>query len=249
MPSEISVSELQHRLKTQYISEVANELGMKPQTLRYFCRKNGLKLQKKPGQFNRKYSMDFRLKAIELYRTHNARECAKKLGISHQAMIGIMETSRRMGLIGGKFKDTRNKKPWTFDEQLELICMAGLINRSEIGKRLNRCGQRNIKERMRNYFNSGTKHMHGIPLTWVREIIPMNLDDRIIQTKAGPTGQRGIFHFKIVPWVDLEHVQYALKLPDNLSSAIRAMAKFQRFVWQEDRDWIIRKRIMEVIYE
>ena len=125
--------------------------------------------------------------------------------------------------------------------------MAGLISREEIGKRLNRNGQRNIKERMKNDFNSGTKFLHGMPLTWVKEIIPIDLSDRLIQTKAGPCSIQNRTMFKIVPWVDLEQVQYAVRLPKNLASAIRALAKFQRFIWKTDEDYKIRDYIKGVI--
>lgn len=199
------------------------------------------------SHFNCKYSMDFRLKAIELFNKNTSRECAEKLGITHGQMIGLMETSRRMGLVGPAFKDRRNKNPWTFEERLRLVQMAGLIGRDEIGKRLHRDGQRNIKERIKKDFNSGTKFLHGPPITWIREIIPMYLEDRLIQTKAGPSGARGIFHFKIIPWVELEQVQHAVRLPAHVGGAIRAMAKFQRFIFQEDRDWKIRKYIEEII--
>ena len=197
--------------------------------------------------FNCKYTLAERRLAIGLFKTMTAREVAKKLGLTHGQVIGIMETSRRMGLIGHAFKDTRNKKPWSFKERLSLIRMAGLVNRAEIGKRLGRDGQRNIKERMKADFNSGTKFLHGMPLTWVKELIPIYIEDRVIVTTAGPNAVRGATNFRIVPWVELEHVAYAMRLKGNLSTIIKAMANFQRFIWQCDDETKIRKLLKGVV--
>ena len=197
--------------------------------------------------FNEKYSLEFRKKVIETFKNNTAKETAQKLGITENQVESIMETSRRKGLVSPRFKDKRNKHPWTFQEKLSLIRMAGILNRNEIGKRLNRDGQRNIKERMRNDFKSGTKFLHGMPLTWVKELIPMELADRLIQTKAGPSGQNNQFCFKIVPWVDMETVTYAIKLDPTLVSLIRSMAKFQRFIYQEDADWRVLCKIKKLL--
>jgi len=244
---KLNHSKIKEMLRTKYISEVALELGIKAPNLNYYCRKHGLVSSKKKGQFNVKYSPQFRKQATSLFLKNNARDCAKILGITHGQMIGLIETSRRSGLIQSDFKDTRNRKKWTFDERVSLIQMAGLISRGEIGKRLQRGEQRNIKERIKADFNAGTKFLHGMPITWVKEIIPLYLLDRFIQTKAGPCGRGGRAHFKIIPWSDLEQVQYAVRLPKNVSSAIRSMAKFQRFIFQEDRDWKIRQEIEGII--
>lgn len=237
-------------LKTMLIKDIARAYGIRSANLAYRCRRLGIKSSSKMGEWNKVYSLEQRQKVIRVYKTNTASETAKLVGLTKGQVIGLMETSRRMGIIGNAFKDKRNKAPWTFKERLSLIRMAGLVNRSEIGKRLGRDGQRNIKERMRNDFNSGTKFLHGMPITWVRELIPMDLEDRKVQTTAGP---RGVINgavrtcFRIVPWTDLEQVTFAIRLDPSLKSAIRAMARFQRFIWQCDDNEKIRGHILGVI--
>jgi len=247
MSDLFDINQIKTLLQKHYVGEIADMWGVNPNRLRHFCRKHGLKSKKKKGMWNEKYDTSFRKKAISLFKRYDTRTCAKMLGLTHGQMIGLLETSRRSGLLPPRFKDKRNKEPWNFEERLHLIQLAGLVGREEIGRRLNRCGYRNIKERMSNDFKSGTKFLHGMPLTWVKEIIPIDLSDRLIQTKAGPSGQNGIFFFKIVSWQDLEQAQYAIALPLNVSACIRSMAKFQRFIFQDDRDWVIRKKLEGVI--
>jgi hypothetical protein len=197
--------------------------------------------------FNTKYTLAFRKQAISLYRRMTAREVASSLGIKHGQVIGIMETSRLMGLISEKFKDKRNKTPWTEKERLQLIRMAGLVTRKEIGRRIGRPGRHTIKDRIKNDFNSGTKFLHGMPATWIKELIPIDLTDRLIKTTAGPTATNFSTNFRIVPWVELEQVSYAVALDKNLAVCIRILAKFQRFIWQTDEDHKIRELIEGII--
>lgn len=176
--------------------------------------------------FNEKYPLAFRKKVIAYFKTHTARECAKKFGMDHMQVISLLETSRRKGLLSGKFKDTRRRDIWTNAEFIYLARCCGLIERGDIAQRLNRATARNIKERLQS-FNSASKFLHGIPKSWAQTLFP-NIAYEYIATKAGPNGVRGNFKFKIVPWVTLEK----LTKKHELHKCVRTMATFQRFIWQ-----------------
>lgn len=200
---------------------------------------------KKPHP-NEKYSIKFRWQILDYFKTHTARECAKKFHLTYNQIIGILETSRRRGLIDGKFKDSRRHDLWSFDEKLVLVRLLGLVSREEIAVTLNRAGQRNIKEFIKNTFNSASKYMHGMPSKWAEELWP-GIEINSIKTRAGPTGGRGIFHFKIIPWSD------ALKIvnkhgPKDLLPIFRAMNKFEHFIWKSKNDRKIRRNIEEICY-
>lgn len=191
--------------------------------------------------FNEKYSLQLRKKVISYYRTHTARECAQNFGLSHGQIIGLMETSRRKGLIGPKFKDRRVKTPWDLKELLFVIRHAGVQPRSWIGSKLGRGGARVIKERLKT-FNSGTKWMNGMPRKWAVELWGLDIPAGI-KTKAGPTGgTRGDFKFIIIPWTDCLKLSRTRQTAPNVKAMIRSMAKFQLWIHSaKDSDAVKRK--------
>jgi len=192
---------------------------------------------------NEKYTVAFKKQVIAYFKTHTARECAEKFKLSHTQIIGVLEMSRRNGLMCPTFKDKRTKKPWTLDELLFVIRHSGVRPRLWMGKQLGRGGARVIKERLRT-LNSGTKWLNGMPKKWAEELWG-NVSCGI-KTDAGPPGgSRGNFHFIVVPWTDCEKLASLRETHDNVRIAVRAMAKFQKWIHGVNDPSRIRRKLME----
>lgn len=200
------------------------------------------------SHFNEKYSLELRLRVIDFYRNNTARECAKKFNMSHGSVMGLLETSRRKGILCASFKDTRSKEKWSFGEDLQMLRMVGILPRKDIAKIVRGVESRHIiKDRMRA-LNAGTKFLHGMPKSWFDFLLPeKNFGDCFIKTKAGPTF-KGNGTFLIIPWVLVETIVFAHKdkVSSTLSYSVCALAQFQRFIFQEDRDWIIVRKLKEM---
>jgi transposase len=217
--------------------EIAEKLGRSPYSISYRLRKFGIKntaSSKVYGKWNKKYSDEFRKKVIAYFRNHNARETAEKFKISHGQTIGILETSRRSGLLPPKFKDQRNKKPWTASDYQFLLAHAGLMPRDWIAKKLNRGGLLGIKDRL-ELLGVSSKSLNGITLSQFREAFGTE-PDFYLQTKAGPGRGGTPTYYKIIPWVWLDGEIRARRLhaPEPMRKLVRSMALFQDWVHDGD---------------
>lgn len=192
--------------------------------------------------FNTKYSLALRERVIRYYKTHTARECAKKFGLTHGQMIGLLETSRRKGLLSPNFKDTRTKNPWTLKEWRYLIQRAGLRPRGFIALKLNRGSARVIKERLRVNGNCGSKWLNGMPREWAVQLWGERAPCGF-KTDAGPKG------FIVVPWTECEILSRKHKTDSNVKAMIRAMSKFQKLIYGVNSNKGIKIKIRRILRE
>jgi hypothetical protein len=169
---------------------------------------------------------------MRYFLTHTRDETAKKFRLTESEFKSLFTVGYRDPKLAHLRKDTRVKAPWTLDELLFVIRHAGLRPRSWMGKKLGRGGARVIKERLKT-FNSGTKWLNGMPKKWAEELWGDGCAQGL-KTDAGPTGGNGRknsnFHFIIVPWVECERLARKHGTPEQVRGAVRAMAKFQRWV-------------------
>lgn len=165
---------------------------------------------------------------MRYFKTHTARETARKFKLRHGQIIGLNETSRLMGLMKPTFKDKRIKKPWTLEELLYLIRRAGIQPRSKIGQELGRGSARVIKEHLQT-FNSGTKFLNGMPRSWAVQLWG-GAAPQGIKTKAGPISPVTNFNFIIIPWVECEKLASKLPTDKKVKRMIKIMAKFQKWI-------------------
>ena len=169
--------------------------------------------------------------------------------MTHGEFIGLLETCRRKKLINGDWKDTRIKTPWTFDQDLKMIQLSGLLPRSQIAEQVRGVKSKHIvKDRMDTHFNSGTKFLHGMPKAWVVALFGNYFSDREIITTAGPKSQNSATCFRIIPWVDMEKIVLSECNDETVIRCVLAMANFQRFIFQQDDNEILKtlKKVMRL---
>ena len=183
-----------------------------------------------------------RKKALTYFLNHTFDETRVHLDLTQAEMKSLFTASYQDPKLAHLRKDTRRKDPWSLDEMLFLIRHAGIRERAWIGEKLNRSGQRNIKERMQKW-NAGTKHLNGMPLSWARELWPLDDLARRIRTQAGPSGGQGIWRFQLIPWHDCLKLSKEYPTKPAIKSGIRAMVKFQEFIHQTNSAGWIRRKI------
>lgn len=234
----------------KFLSEIAEILGKKPQAVRYRARTLGLKAssasRRRIGQWNTKHA-HLREKCLRYFLTHTFEETREHFGLTDSEMKSLFTVAYRDPRLAHLRKDTRRKDEWTHEETLFLIRHAGIRERNWIGKRLNRGGQRNIKERMQKW-NAATKYLNGMPKAWASELWGPGVGaNRFIQTKAGPTANSGSFRFRIIPWHDALRISKTRETPVEVKASIRAMAKFQEFIFQTKSAAKIRREIVRCL--
>ena len=200
--------------------------------------------------FNEKYSLALRRRVIAYFKTHTARECAERFDLTHGQIIGLLETSRRSGLLPRQFKDKRTKTPWALDDWLFTIQRCGLRPREFIGKKLGRGGARVIKERLK-LVNSGSKYLNGMPRSWAVELWGERAALKGFKTDAGPTGghMASDFHFIVIPWPTCAQLARSNKTPAHIRGAIDAMARFQTWVHGVKTARGVTRKVREILNE
>lgn len=189
-----------------------------------------------------------RKKVMTYFLTHSFEETRVKFGLSSSELKSIQTVSYRDPKLAHLRKDNRRKDRWTLEETLFLLRNSGIREREWIAKKINRSNARNIKERMQKY-NAGTKFLHGIPITWARELWPNGKFSNIIHTKAGPSGEGGIWRFKIIPWHECLKFAKKHETPLEILYGIRAMIRFQEFIFGTTSSVWIRRYINQSLEE
>lgn len=225
-----------------FYSEIAQILKKGPNLVRHQARRLGLpKSTRKMGEWNSKHA-HLREAVMKYFVTHSWEDTRKHFGLKSRELKSLFTVAYRDPNLAHLRKDKRRHDGWTLEEKLFLIRHSGIIPRKEISRRLKRGGFHSIKEEL-SRLNSNSKFMNGIPLSWYIDIFD-RLPDYSIKTKAGPTGgKRGNFHFKLVPWVECERQLGKTRVNPVYRDAIRAMARFQRWIHQTDCDAAIKRRL------
>lgn len=221
------------RDKSLLVSEIAEILGKKEQTVRYKVRTWGIDIRAraiatgKLGRWNSKHA-HLRQKAMLYFLTHTFEETCKKFGLSRSEFRSIQTVSYRDPALAHLRKDPRRKDIWTFDETMFLLRSSGLQPRTWIAAKLKRGGVHAVKE-MVSRLNSNTRYINGIPKPWAAELLGHKVEG--YKVKAGPTAQGVDCRPIIVPWVVLySEARRSTRIPAHLRDAIGAMAKFQKRV-------------------
>lgn len=166
-------------------------------------------------------------------------ELAKKYNVSLNELKCIFIRGYRLKIFKNYRRDVRSKRSWELEETLMLLQFAGLMSRKAIAARIGRCTYQGLKDKMKGlglqtrYVNGITSHLWG----------NSKLKDYCIKTKAGSPGPNGNTNQKLILWIDLER----LFKKNSYYPMIRAMANFQKFIWQTKSKKEIKQKIMEVI--
>jgi DNA-binding MarR family transcriptional regulator len=224
--------------------DIAARFGVKPAAVSYKLKRLGIKntaIQKIYGKWNAKHA-HLREKVMTYFLTHTWDETAKKFGLTKSELKSLFTVAYRDPKLARLRKDTRNHAEWTTDDYLFAVRRSGVLPREYIGRKLGRGGARVIKERFKK-FNSATKYMNGMPLTWATELWGAGAVHGLdLKTLAGPYSSKSDFRFRIIPWTTCLEVSKSNRTAPNVRKMIRAMAKFQLWIHDVgDRKWITRK--------
>lgn len=242
------LKELNRKNPTWYFTDIAKELGIKPQNIRWNARKLGLKTNTIRGSWNGKHK-HLRKPVLEYFLNHSFKEVMEHFKLTKSELKSVFTAAYKNPEWAHIRKDTRRKDLWSLKEILFLLTYSGLQSRSWIAKKLKRGCSTNIKERLQKLGGS-SKFRSGIPLTWAQVFWPNAiLDPLCIQTKAGPNGINCRTNFKIIVWEDC--LKLAKKYPTHslMVDGIKAMIKYQKFIFQNDNMNEIKNKIEIMVKE
>ena len=230
---------------TLLCTEIADRMGKPVVNVRYMVRKLGLNrpARHRIGEWNRKHA-HLREKALRYFLTHTFEETRLYLGLTKSELKSVFTYAYKDQSLKHIRKDTRRRDAWTLDETLFLLRHAGIREREWIAKKLNRSCARNIKERMQKW-NAATKYLNGMPLSWARTLWPNANLPEPIRTKAGPSGDKGKFRFKLLSWQACLALSNKYPTPPEVRSGVRAMYKYQCFIYRTKSPAWIRRKINE----
>jgi hypothetical protein len=223
--NKLDRTKIEEMVKTMTYGDIAKHFKVSIASVAGFCRRNKIKRPLKWGHLH--------LKVEEYYRTHSKEETTKRFKISNKEFKSIMTYVYRKGI--GVRKDHRVKTE--FNSWQELALMSGIFERQEIAKKLERGSYHAIKDRIGKYKING-KYLNGLRLQQVDKYFS-NL--KVWKTRAGPT------RFTLVPWVELEDKLDSSSLPKLLKKAIKALARFQRFIHKTEYNHIVKRNITKMI--
>lgn len=187
-----------------------------------------------------------RKQVMEFFQTHSAEETQERFNITSSEFKSILTVAYKMPEFNHLRKDNRRKDKWTISELKFLLKRAGVIGRKKIASELRRGGMHSIKDRINTINLNNTRYVNGLPERICNIIIP---GIKGIKTKAGAPGPNGNCHIKIVPWVTLEKEVRYKKIDPQIKSAIKSMAKFQRWIYNKKNISLQIKKILKGNYE
>lgn len=169
---------------------------------------------------------------MEYYLNHSALECQKRFGLTPSEFKSILTVSYRDPELKHLRKDTRTKRPFKHEDWIFIAAHAGLMPRGWIAKKLGRSRDGRfhvVKERLRSAGVS-TRYLPGLTHSLAKGLLPEVAFVSIL-TKAGSPGCSGNTQTRIVPWVMLEDLTRSRRIDPTVRAGIRAMARFQRWVY------------------
>lgn len=192
--------------------------------------------------FNSKHS-HLTEKVMKYFLNHSAKECCDHFNLTMSNFKSLMTRGYRRQDLKHLRKDTRTKREWDLNDWLFTVRRAGLLSRNEIAAGLGRGSYHAIKDRMKKCGGVSQKFLNGMPLLWAETIWKRKdlFENLALHGTAGPSGKRGEFNFRIIPWIECEKLCEIMITPKKIKSCIRSMAKFQRFIFMRKDDLIIKK--------
>lgn len=218
------------RLRRAAAPDAAIAAALGRSTAAVMGRRQELGLCGSVGESNAKHK-HLRKAAMTYFVTHSWKETAKHFGLTTNEFKSLMTSGYRDPALLHLRKDTRRHDAWTFAETMTLLRASGLQPRSWIAKRLSRGTKEAVKEQLAR-LGTGTRHINGIPLSWVHELVGLDIEIGF-KVKAGPKGRGCDGRPILVPWVVLDWLMKRLpflEVPGHLVEAFGAMAHFQKLV-------------------
>lgn len=191
-----------------------------------------------------------RKSVLKYYMNHSAKEVQEKFKLTPSEFKSCLTVAYKNPEWAHLRKDQRRKDLWSVQEIKTLLQYSGLKPRNWIGRKLKRGGVHSVKESL-SRLKIKSKHLNGMPVGWVETLVGKDLEG-FLKTKAGPNGGDGkdLFCFKIIPWVKLNQMIHDQKqINTEVQSAIRALSRFQAWVYGTKDVARITKMIQDNIYE
>lgn len=240
-----------------FYSEIAIKLGKRDGIVRHRAMRLGLPSQpakkRKIGEWNRKH-WHLREKVMRYFLNHSAEQCQKKFNLTQSEFKSLMTVSYRRPEFKHLRKETRTHAPFELKDWLFMLKRCGLHERGWIAKKMGRSKEgrfHSVKERLRKVGGGTSKFLNGMPLEWATRIWPdTNFKHFSMKTKAGPRGKGGNdFKFVLVPWVTCEVYSNKYKTPKHIYRCIRAMSKFQQFIFRKTNAEHIARDMRNILGE
>lgn len=213
--------------------QIAKEVGVSASNLKRWARDEGVRL----AYFNKWHANPDLVKQIcEFYAEHGMKETLEQFpGVRVRSVIE-------------RYPHEYRQIRWTEDQVKKLAQFAGLISHEAQAKYFARPGanEGSIKSAWMKKFKQNGSQINGLSWHTARHLVgPRCKPVRTLYWAQRPGSKRGQFSRKIVLWVDLE--QHLLpSQPAWLRDAIRAMAKFQRWLHGIDH---VRPKVKRLIQE
>lgn len=189
-----------------------------------------------------------REKLLKYYLNHSAEEVQKHFNLTPSEFKSCLIYAYKDPKLTHLRKETRRHDQWSIDETKFLLQHAGLNSREWISRKLNRGGMHSVKESL-SRLNIHSKYINGLPKKMAFDLLRVDHLPKPVKTKAGPTGCRGCFQFQIIAWVQLEQFMKHKKIDPEIKIAIRAMAKFQKWIFGTENPDVILKKIHRFVKE
>ena len=168
---------------------------------------------------------------MEYFQNHTFKETCERFNLTESEMKSLQTAAYRMPELAHLRKDTRRKDAWTIKELKFMLKRAGIIERKNIGKHLGRGFSTVIKEKCQLLNCRGVRYINGLPLRLASLIVP---DIQGIKTLAGAPGPNGCCHVTIVLWTELEKKIKYKRINPEIRAAIKAMARFQKWIFGKE---------------
>ena len=226
-----------------FYSEIAENLGRRPATVRWMAKKLGLPGKPCPQRFggwNSKHS-HLREPVMRYFLKHSIEETRKKFGLTESEIKSLFTVGYRDPRFMHLRKDKRTKREWGSKDYLTLLRFAGLKPRAWISKKLKRGGVEAVRCRLKK-LGISSKNLQGITISQFRQAFGCE-PKRYVKTSAGPTrGIHGESHYKIILWSDLDQwlKKGIIHAPEVFAIHCSAMARFQKWIWKgyERKVWL-----------
>lgn len=240
---------LRTQIKFKSCAQIAKDLKLKPASVRWKAHKLGLKIPRHiPAYHWNSKHKHLRKKVMEYFLNHTLEETMERFGLTNSEIKSLFTAAYKDPDLKHLRKDRRRKDGWKHKETLFLLRNCGIQSRGWIGKNLKRGGMNHentnhaIKDRLA-LMNIGSRYVNGAPLSWMPYLFP-GAKFKYIKTKAGPSSQSTDCCLRIIPWVTLE-LLIDDTAPETIASAVRGLARFQRFIHGMNDPKKIARRLFE----
>lgn len=239
-----------HQLDQYFFSEIAEQMSVKVNLVRHYARrmalKQGPRVKARFAEWNSKHK-HLREPVMKFFVTHTWNQTRDFFGLTDSELKSIFTVGYRDKKLAHLRKDRRRHDNWTERELLFLVRHSGLMPRDWIAKKLNRGTMQSTKECLYR-LNTSSKHMNGLPERLANLIVPIPVGVSI-KTKAGAPGPNGECHIRLVPWTALEDAIKGKQVKSDIRLAIKALARFQRWVHKAPTNSSVMRKLKRIADE